>query len=99
MAQGGSAFAEADQREMPERWHRPALDEVGRGRVLGPVFEALPLEFGAPAQALCKRLKQHLEGAAGPFLGTYAIDDDEFAAWPQHPQELIEGGFRIGHRV
>ena len=34
-----------NQGKVSERRHRPAFDQVGRDRVLGPVFKALPLEL------------------------------------------------------
>src|SRR5262245_34901691 len=48
-AQYRRAFAEADQGKMSERRYRPAFEQVGANRVLGPVFKALPLELRAPA--------------------------------------------------
>src|SRR5262245_14496850 len=47
-AQYRRAFAKADEGKVAERRYRPALEQVGRGRMLGPVFKALPLELRAP---------------------------------------------------
>ena len=59
----GTELAEADEREMAERRHRPALDEIGRRRALGPALETRPRKLGPPAQPLRDRLEHMLERA------------------------------------
>src|SRR5215510_9879772 len=48
----GVKLAEADEREVAERRHRTALDEIGGRRSAGPALEARPREFRPPAEPL-----------------------------------------------
>src|ERR1700704_2553894 len=58
----GRRFAESHQREMSERGHRPALDQVDAILARGPLRESRPRELGAPAELARDRLKPGLDG-------------------------------------
>src|SRR6185312_2321216 len=90
-------LAEADQREMPQRRHRPALDQAD-AIAFGPAGEPRPGKLRAPAEAARDRREALLEGPAKPALGAQMIDQDDLAAGLQHADELVERRLRVRHR-
>src|SRR5271165_5084543 len=90
-------LAEADQREMPERRHRAALDEVHAGGLIGPPRVALEGKFGAPAELARGRLKPMLERTAQTGLGPDTADQHNLAARLEHAGKLVERRLRIRH--
>src|SRR5262245_41676476 len=95
----GVELAEADEREVAERRHRAALDEIGGRRSAGPALEARPWEFRPPTEPLRDGLEHVLERLARPPRSAHAIDDHQLPTRPQHAQELIERDFGMGHGV
>src|SRR6266446_241224 len=65
---------EANEREMAERRHWPALDEAHPAVPRRPLRQAIPAEFRAPAQAAGKRREALLEHAPQAGLGAEMID-------------------------
>ena len=59
-----SRFEVADQREVPHRRHRTALDQRDAAVLGGPVDEARPRKFRPPAEPARDRRKRELEELA-----------------------------------
>src|SRR5262245_52064428 len=95
----GVELAEADEREVPERRHRTALDEIGRWRPAGPALEARPREFRPPAEPLSDGLEHVLERLARAERSAHTVDDHQLPTRPQYAQELVERDFGVGHGV
>ena len=74
---------EADQREMPERRHRAALDHAHAAVAASAQSrQPRPAEFRPPAEPARQRREPLLERAAQPALGADVIDQDDLAARP-----------------
>src|ERR1700730_2830397 len=87
--------AEADQRKMPERRHRAALDDLDAAVARGPLRQALPAEFRPPAEPARQRREALLEDGARAGLGAKVVDQNDLAAGPEHADELVERRLRI----
>ena len=92
-------LAEADQREMAERRHRPALDEVGRRRA--PAQRSKRSQGNLDRQPSRCAIGWNMCSSAlrEPPVGADAVDDHQLSARPQHAQELVERDLGMGHRV
>src|SRR5215475_2122615 len=88
-------LAEAEQREMIERRHRPPLDKVDVGSVRHPIGEALPREIEAPAEPVGNRSKRFLDLASQASLGPNAIGQDDLSTWLNHASEFVERRFWV----
>src|SRR5260221_5832188 len=84
-----SALAEADQREMPHRRHRPALDHLETGAAR-PIRQPCPGKLRTPAEPSRQRREALLENAAKAVLRAEMIDQDDFAAGVEHAGEIVE---------
>lgn len=69
-----SRFAEADQRKMPHRRHRPAFGEANAAMPCRPVGQPRPRELRTPAEPPRQRCEGELEDAARPALGADVVD-------------------------
>src|SRR5262245_59767802 len=59
-----AALGKANEREMPERRHRPAFDQLDVPGLRRPAGIALERKFGAPAELARRRREPLLERAA-----------------------------------
>src|SRR5271166_4590727 len=75
-------LCKADQGEMTERGHCPALDEPYTLRALRPARIAFPRELRSPAKPPRRRGKPLLQGAPQARLGADTADQDDLAAPP-----------------
>src|SRR3954451_20297527 len=82
-------FAIADQRKMPERRHRPALDEADSGRARLPRGEPLPRKLGPPAEPPRDGSERLLAELAQAAFGADVVHQNDLAAGLQHARELI----------
>src|SRR5262245_60180008 len=85
-----SALAEADQREMPERRHGAALDQVNAVGAPRPFGVTRPGELGAPAELARRRREPMLQRAPQAGFRADAADQDDLAAGLEHASELVE---------
>src|SRR5947209_6933096 len=83
-------LAEADEREMPERRHRLALDQPEALGALHPARQPAPGKFRPPSELARDRCKTLLEEPAKPGLGPDMVDQDDLAAGLEHARELVE---------
>jgi hypothetical protein len=83
---------------VPERGHRPALDQVHAILARGPLGESRPRELGAPAELARDRLEPVLDGPPQARFRADAADQDDLAAGLEHARELVERRLRIGNR-
>src|SRR3978361_316595 len=88
-----SRFAETDQRKMPHRRHWPPLGQGETAMSSGPGGPPRPRKCPPPAEPARQGRECEFEGAARAALGANMIDQDQFAAGLQYPDEIIERGF------
>src|SRR5690242_5941117 len=83
---------------MTERGHRAALDQPYAVGARGPALEPRPGELRAPAELARRRIEPLLESTAQPGFGADAAHQDDLAAGPEHPRELVERRLRVRNR-
>src|SRR3954454_9536986 len=79
-------FAIADQGKMPERRHRPALDEADSGRARLPGRQPLPWKLRPPAEPPRDRREGLLAELAQAAFGPDVVHQNDLAAGFQHPR-------------
>ena len=84
---------------MPQRRHRPALDQLNIARAFGPVRDAREWKFRPPAEPARHRRKAMLEPAPRPALGADMIDQNDLAARLRHARELVNVASGLGTAV
>src|SRR5262245_8316243 len=89
-------LAEANEREVAERRHMAALDQMHLGVTLGPLREPRPGKFGTPAEAARERREARLERTTEPALGADVVDQHDLAAALEHAREFVERRLQIG---
>lgn len=82
---------------MAHRRHGAALGQRDAAVSGGPVDEAGPREFRAPAQAAGKRRERELGEFAKTLFRADVVDEDQLAAGLQDAHELVERALGIGH--
>jgi hypothetical protein len=83
-------FSESDQRKMPERRYRTTFDELHVRPTRNPFGEMMPRELRAPPEPSSDRLETMLDNPPDAVLCADAVDQDQFAAGPQHAGAFVK---------